>query len=109
MSGWTTCTAERSISWWNSWRDESHSPAAIGTGDAAASRAYPSMSSVHSGVSRKKMSYSAICSATRRARSTVSNAYCASTISVMSGPAAARTSRATCTTHSSGPDSPLCA
>ena len=34
------------------------------------------------------MSYSAICSATLRARSTESNAYCASTISVISGPAA---------------------
>ena len=55
------------------------------------------------------MSYSAIRSATASARSTVSNAYCASTISVISGPAAARTSRATSTTQSSGPDRPLCA
>ena len=55
------------------------------------------------------MSYSAICSATRRARSTESKAYWASTMSVMSGPAAARTSRATRTTQSSDPERPLCA
>ena len=55
------------------------------------------------------MSYSAICSATASARSTESNAYCTSTINVISGPAAARTSRTTCTIHSSGPERPLCA
>ena len=39
MSGCTTFTAERSISWRNSCREESHSPQAIGTGEAAVSRA----------------------------------------------------------------------
>ena len=39
MSGWTTSTADRSTSCANSCRDDSHSPAAIGTGEAAASLA----------------------------------------------------------------------
>ena len=107
MVGWATCTPPWLISTSKSWRVESHSPAAIRTGEQAESSAYPATSSVHSGVSRKKTSNPSHDSITRSARSTVSKAYWTSTMIVISGPTASRTAATTSVIRSSGPTRPL--